>query len=121
MPTLPNPPKLHLNENLSTRLAIQLRRYDFDVTCSQEARLVAADDDQQMEFAASNQRAIVTFNFDDFVALHEQYRAQGKEHWGIILSTKESIGTLAHRLLRLWNSVSATELKNEIRWLNEFK
>jgi hypothetical protein len=93
----------------------------FDVTCAQEVGLLAADDRQQMEYAASNQRAIFTFNFDDFVGLHERYRAEGKEHWGIILSTEESIGTLAHRLLRLLNSVSAAELKNQIRWLNEFR
>ncbi|MBM3130541.1 MAG: hypothetical protein FJ009_18170 [Chloroflexi bacterium] len=121
MPTFPNPPKLYLNENLSARLVTQLRRYDFDVTSAREEGLLAADDRRQMEHAVSHQRAIVSFNFDDFTALHEQYRAEGREHWGIILSTEESIGTLVHRLLRLLNSVSADELKNQICWLNEFK
>ena len=121
MPASPNPPKLHLNENLSARLAIQLQRQGFDVTSSEQAALLGEDDRRQLEFASTNQRAIVTFNIDDFVALHEQYRSEGKEHWGIILSTEESIGTLVHRLLRLLNSVSALEMKNQIHWLNEFK
>lgn len=83
--------------------------------------MLSQRDDEQVSLAASEERAIVTFNFSDFVLLHEHYIADGKEHWGIILSTEESTGVLMHRLLRLLNSVTADELKNQIRWLNEFK
>ena len=116
-----NPPKLYLNEHLSPRLATQLRSYGFDVTSSHGARMLSSTDDEQFDLAVSEQRAIVTFNFGDFVELHETYIADGKEHWGIILSTEERTGTLVHRLLRLLNSVTADELKNTVRWLNEFK
>jgi predicted nuclease of predicted toxin-antitoxin system len=115
------PPKLYLNEHLSPRLAIQLRSYGFDVTSSHGARMLSSDDEEQLALAASEQRAIVTFNFGDYVELHERYIAGAKQHWGIILSTEERTGTLVHRLLRLLNSVTADELKNTIRWLNEFK
>jgi len=64
---------------------------------------------------------IVTFNFSDFAKLHESYLSNGKEHFGIILSTAETVAILLHRLLRMLNSLSADELKNQIRWLNEFK
>jgi Domain of unknown function (DUF5615) len=83
--------------------------------------MLSQDDSDQLILAASEQQAIVTFNAGDFVRLHEQYIAEGKEHWGIILSTEESIGILLHRLLRLLHSVSSDELKNQIRWLNDFK
>lgn len=83
--------------------------------------MLSSDDDQQFGLAVSEQRAIVTFNFSDYVELHEKYKAGGKEHWGIILSTEERTGALMHRLLRLLNSVTADELKNTVRWLNEFK
>ena len=118
---LVNPPKLHLNEHLSPRLAVQLRRYGHDVTSSQESLLLSHDDSTQLAHAASEQRAILTFNFTDFVVLHDRYLAEGRDHWGVILSTEESIGVLMHRILRLLNSVSADELKNQIRWLNEFR
>lgn len=118
---LPDPPKLYLNEHLSPRLAAQLRKYGFDVVSSQEAEMLSADDEQQLAFAASERRAIITFNFSDFVSLHEKYMAEDEEHWGIIFSTAESIAVLLHRLLRLLNSVSADELKNQIRWLNKFR
>ena len=115
------PPKLHLNEYLSPRLAVQLRQYGFDVTSTLELGMVEADDDEQLAYAASQQRALVTFDHKDLAPLHEQYVAEGREHWGIVLSTEETIGVLHRRLLRLLNTLSADELKNQIRWLNEFK
>jgi len=115
------PPKLHLNEHLSPRLAEQLRRYGFDVTSTLEVGLVEATDAEQLIFAATHERAIVTFNHRDFVVLHEQYIAEGQTHWGIIFSTEESLDVLRRRLLRLLNTLSSSELRNQIRWLNEFR
>lgn len=114
-------PKLHLNEHLSPRLAVQLRRHGFDVTTSQESNLLSETDGEQLVHAVSERRVIVTFNIGDFSRLHDEYMAKGREHWGIIFSTQEPISVLFHRLLRLLNSVSAEQLKNQIRWLNEFK
>jgi predicted nuclease of predicted toxin-antitoxin system len=115
------PPKLHLNEHISPRLAEQLRKYGFDVTSTLELGMVEADDDEQLAYAASQQRAIVTFNHKDFATRHEQYLAEGKEHWGIVLSTEETTDVLRHRLLRLLNTLTAKQLKNDIRRLNDFK
>jgi hypothetical protein len=115
------PPKLHLNEHLSWHLAEQLRKYGFDVTSTLELGMTEDDDDAQLAFASSQQRAIVSINHKHFTPLHEQYLADGKEHWGIILSTEESVHIYRRRLLRLLNTLSAEDLKNHIRWLNEFK
>lgn len=114
-------PKLHLNEHLSPRLSAQLRDHGYDVTTSQEADLLSESDEKQLEYAASKQRAIVTFNVKDFTLLHEKFQTEGKVHWGIIFSTQEQIGVLQQRLLRLLESATVKELKNQIRWLNEFK
>lgn len=116
-----NPAKLYLNEHLSPRIARELRKYGFDAISSQETQMLSRDDEEQFAWAASEGRAIVTFNFSDFVVLHERYLAQGKTHSGIVFSTAETVAVLLHRLLRLLNSVSAEELKNQIRWLNEYK
>jgi predicted nuclease of predicted toxin-antitoxin system len=118
---LPEPPRLHLNEYLSPRLAVELRRYGFDVTSSREVGLLSETDAEQFAYTALHKRAIVTFNVSDFAQLHEEYLAAEKEHWGIVFSTEETTGVLLHRLLRLLNSVSSEDLKNKIRWLNEFK
>ena len=82
------PPKLYLNEHLSPRLATQLRSYGFDVTSSHGARMLSSDDEEQLALSASEQRAIVTFNFSDYVELHESYIESAKEHWGIILQRR---------------------------------
>lgn len=116
-----DPPKIYLNEHISPRLAVQLRRYGFDVVSSQEANMLSHSDEEQFKWAVSKHRAIVTFNFADFSVLHDSYLADGKEQFGIILSTAESMAVLLHRLLRFLNSISTDELKNQIRWLNEFK
>jgi len=83
--------------------------------------MLSAPDDVQLAHAASEHRAILTFNIGDFAVLHEQYMADGKEHWGIILSNREPIGELLRRILHLLNSTSADDLKNQVRWLSEFK
>lgn len=88
---------------------------------SHDAQMLTHSDDAQLQFAARERRALVTFNFADFAYLHEKTLAEGKQHWGIIFSTAEPIGTLLQRLVRLLNSVTAAEMKNQIRWLNEFK
>lgn len=73
-------PKLHLNEHLSPRLSGQLRKHGFDVTTSQDLNLLSTSDEEQLAFAASEQRAILTFNVRDFSRLHHEYLMQGKEH-----------------------------------------
>jgi hypothetical protein len=113
-----DPPKLHLNEHISPSLAEQLRNHGFDVTSSQEAGLLSASDEEQLEFAASEQRAVVTFNIGDFTALHYQYESEGREHWGIVFSPRQPIPVLFRRLLKLLQSVSAEQIKNQIYWLN---
>ena len=50
------------------------------MTSSRGARMLSSGDDEQFALAASEQRAIVTFNVSDFVELHERYIASGKEH-----------------------------------------
>jgi hypothetical protein len=98
-----------------------MRQHGFDALSSQEAQLLSADDNEQFAFAVAAQRAIVTFNFHDFINRHEQYLMAGREHWGIVLSTAEPFGILLRRLLRLMNAILADELKNQIRWLNNFR
>jgi hypothetical protein len=119
--TLLSPPRLHLNEHLSEQLAAQLRRHGFDVTSSEETGLLSEPDERQLAFAASQQRAILTINHKDFIRLNRQYLAEGLEHWGIILSTEVPINVMFRRMLAMMHAVSAEELRNQIRWLNEFE
>lgn len=122
MPLLePNPPKLYLNEHLSPRLAAALRKRGRDVIASLEVGMEHKDDDEHLARATAEERAVVSFNSRDFEPLHQDYVSAGKEHWGIILSTQVPFAVLFRRLLRLLHALSAEELKNQLRWLNDFK
>ena len=78
-------------------------------------------DVQQLEYAVSQERALVTFNKNDFSNLLKKYAYSGKTHYGIIISEQLPIGVILKRLLRLLALVSADEMKNSFRNLGEFK
>jgi hypothetical protein len=62
----------------------------------------------------------LTYNGKDFMPLFDQYWWSGREHYGIIISEQLPIGELARCMLRLLNSVSADEMKNNYKNLGEF-
>ncbi|MEL6765118.1 MAG: DUF5615 family PIN-like protein [Cyanobacteria bacterium J06607_6] len=118
---LPKPPSLYLDENLSPRLAQQLRKHGFDAVAVRESKLLGRSDAEQLAFAVNQGRTLVTINFSDFVALHETYGLEERSHFGIVFTTEERFGTLLNRLLKLLNSLSVDDLVDQIRWLNEFR
>lgn len=75
----------HLDENVDHAIARALRHRGIDVTTSTEAGLVGADDRQQLEFARSAGRVIVTQD-SDFLRLHRQ----GVPHSGIVFAPSGS-------------------------------
>jgi hypothetical protein len=83
--------------------------------------MLSEDDSEPLAHAVAQSCAFVTFNVSDFISLHEAYITEGREHWGIIFSTEGLFRVLLRRLLQLLQVVTAHDLKNQIRWLNEFK
>lgn len=113
--------RLFLDENLSPRLAEQLRLHSFDVIATHEITRTGTTDESQLAFPATENRTIVTINHRDFATLHEYYLATGQTHAGIVLTTEETTQTLRRRLLRLLNTLTTKDVTNQMRWLNEFK
>jgi len=78
--------KLLLDEMLSAVIAERLRGRGYDVSAVQErSELRGLADPELFEHAQHEQRAIVTYNPDDFLALDREYRAHGRAHRGVIL------------------------------------
>ncbi len=115
--TKKNSPKLLLDEHIWAYLAKLLRDQGFDVMHVTEIDLVATPDDKIMQYAASNHRAVVTFNIKDYVPLAIQYFQDGKEHYGVVVSKELSRGELQKRVTKLLESVTAEELMNAVRYL----
>jgi hypothetical protein len=78
--------KLLLDEMLPTLIAEQLRDRGADVSAVQErVELRGLADPDLFVVAQREQRAIVTYNRDDFLALDRQYRAEGRGHHGVVI------------------------------------
>jgi predicted nuclease of predicted toxin-antitoxin system len=78
--------RLYHDRHIMLRLAEDLRAQGFDVLTTQEAGHDTAPDEDQLAFAADENRAILTFNIRDFAPLHEQWQATKRTHAGIIVS-----------------------------------
>jgi predicted nuclease of predicted toxin-antitoxin system len=71
--------RFHLDEHFARLVAKALRQHGFDVTTPGDVDLLNSDDPGHLEFAASENRVMVTHD-DDFLRLH----AEGVEHAGIV-------------------------------------
>lgn len=75
--------RFYANENLAAELVNELRRLGHDVLTSREAGNAnqGIPDDVVLSTAAADGRCVVTFNRDDFLALHRD----SKDHGGIVV------------------------------------
>jgi predicted nuclease of predicted toxin-antitoxin system len=93
--------KFYANENLSADLVKALRHLGYDVLTSYEAGNAnqGIPDDQVLQTATAKNRSVITFNRDDFLALHRS----GVEHSGIVVckddSNTQGIGQALHDYL----------------------
>lgn len=110
-------PKLYLNHDVHKSAAESLRREGFDVVATGEVGLSTATDEEQLEFAAKEHGALVSFNVCDYPSIHSDWSAKGKEHWGVIMSRQLPLKETLQRLRALLQAFSDDDLKNQLRWL----
>jgi predicted nuclease of predicted toxin-antitoxin system len=116
--------RFYLDRHVIVRLADDLMERGYDVLTTQRAGLDTASDEQQLAFATSERRAILTFNIRDFAPLHERWLAPGRGHAGIVVSQqlgKRHYGTLLARTVRLLETMTAEELCNNLVHLEQFR
>lgn len=111
---------LYADEDVHKAFAKEIRRYGFDAISTDEEKRREVSDEKQLEYATSLGRAVLTHNRQDFSPMHERWLSEGREHAGIILSTRIEIGELLRRTLRLLNEVTADDMRNNLRHLNDF-
>ncbi|MEK6581724.1 MAG: DUF5615 family PIN-like protein [Nitrospirota bacterium] len=112
--------RLYLDEMIPVTLAVVLRQYGYDVLAAKEANMYSESDENQLAFAASKGRAIITFNIKDFVLLHQLWFSGRKEHFGIIVSPEIRISKLIHLCLKLLSKTESKDLMNQLRFIQEF-
>ena len=112
---------LYLDEDVAVQLATALRQRGIDALTTRDAGMAHASDTQQVAFAASQRRAILTHNKRDFILIHRTYVEQGDEHSGIIVADHDTLGPLVRRVSKLWFTVSAERMKNRLEFLGSWR
>jgi hypothetical protein len=112
--------KLYTDADVHGKLARLVRQHGFDAVSAYEVGNGGLDDPEQLAYAVSQRRAIVTCNIRHFAPLFDAYWQAGQEHYGIIVSAQLPIGEMLRRVLLLLNSVSADEMRNNYKNLAEF-
>jgi len=108
---------LYFDEDVSIRIVDNLRTRGFDVLSSREADMSGRSDDEQMLYAVSQHRAIVTHNRTDFESQHAKFVNQGLKHYGVIVAKRRKDQEVVIKLLALLDSVSADEMEDQLRYI----
>lgn len=113
--------RLLLDEDVRLLLAKTLRQRGFDARHVVELRRDALSDAEQLAFAVTQRRAILTHNIRDYTLLDREYRLKRQSHRGILVSDQVSFRELLRRTVRCLDCKSAVQIQNQIVWLQDFK
>src|SRR2546427_6489696 len=94
----PERPPVYADENLDRFLIQALRLRGLDVFSAREAGRLGAADDEQLAYATSLARTLVTHDHRDFRRLHRQWQEAGRPHGGIAIVPQS--GPAARRAVR---------------------
>jgi predicted nuclease of predicted toxin-antitoxin system len=108
---------LYLDEDVNILIAELLRARSFDAVTARDAGQLHATDAEQLAYAASQGRAIVTHNRVDFEKLVLAYFDSGQMHYGVIFAVHRPPQEIAKRLLVILNRVTAEEMQNQARYI----
>jgi hypothetical protein len=75
--------KLYSNENFPMDVVMELRRLGYDVLTSYDAGQAnqGIPDEDVLTFATQQERAVITLNRDDFIALHRSGISSQRHHY----------------------------------------
>jgi predicted nuclease of predicted toxin-antitoxin system len=106
--------RFHLDENCDARIAVGLRLHGIDLTTTPEARLLRASGEEQLRFAASQNRVIVTQDAD-FLRMD----AAGAIHAGIVYlrPEKRPLGEMIRLLVLVWELLGPEEMQGHVEYL----
>lgn len=108
---------LYFDEDVSAGVVENLRTRGFDVLSARDAGTLGRSDDEQMLYAVSLRRAIVTHNRVDFEKQHRKFLESGLKHYGVIIAKRRRDTEVVAKLLELLDAVAAEEMQNQLRYI----
>jgi predicted nuclease of predicted toxin-antitoxin system len=118
---MPAAPRLLLDEHIWEGLAVVLRGHGYDVVHLNVTEQRGSADEEVLKLATAESRTVLTYNHRDFVPLVRSCYEARQSHAGVILSVQLKQGDLLRQTLNLLGAVTAPELENTVRWLQEFR
>ncbi|MBD1842803.1 DUF5615 family PIN-like protein [Cyanobacteria bacterium FACHB-63] len=111
---MPQTIRFHLDENVDPAISRGLRLRAIDVTTTPEVNLLTTSDQEQLDFALSENRVIFTQD-RDFLRLHES----GANHAGIVYYAKSSrsIGGIIRSLTLIWEVLEPEEIRGRVEFI----
>lgn len=106
--------RFHLDESADGRLATALRRRGIDVSTPADAGLLGAADEQQLQFATSEERVLVTQDAD-FIEMH----VAGVAHSGIAYGSpgRRTLAELVGFLCLMHDCMTRQEMQGRLQYL----
>ena len=98
-------------------MAKALRNRGFDVIHVQEINRKGKSDEEQLLFAKSQSRCLISFNVKDFIKIHEKFSNEGIAHFGIIVSKQIEISQTLQKLLNLLQGKNQDYFMNVVEFL----
>jgi predicted nuclease of predicted toxin-antitoxin system len=114
------PLRLMLDEYIWKELTKVLKERGYDALSIVDVSRSAADE-TILELASTQGRAVLTFNVRHFGPLAQIWYERGKNHARIILSEEISQTELIRRTIRFLEAVTAEDMENNVRRLEDFK
>jgi Domain of unknown function (DUF5615) len=113
--------KLYFDEDSMSHAVVHgLRARGVDVMTALEVDLLEHADEEHLSFAASERRALYSFNIGsfnigDFQALHTTWLQESKSHAGIVLARQRAfgVGEQVRRLLKLLAQLTPERCKTD--------
>jgi hypothetical protein len=117
--------RVALDHHYSHLIAAQLRDRGHDVIAVYERRWHQASDEELLDRCTAEDRALLTNNVGDFVAIAQRWAAEGRHHAGLVFTsdvslprTCETIGTYVELLEALPREhAGETAFVDRIHWL----
>jgi uncharacterized protein DUF5615 len=109
-----DPIRFYFDQHLPAAVTQGLRQRGVDVLTAQDAGRCGLPDAEQLQFATTEERVMVTFD-SDYLAL----AASGVAHAGIAWcpATKYLVGQLVHALLLLHGVLDRDDMRNHVEYL----